>query len=562
MNLFSLAVLVQATPPEPPSLPPTPPTPPTPPPCVDDSAAAHEVYMSIPHIELGHESDTGSEHGCAELLAFGPADVCEPSGYFSTCCKTCTDLAEFQANLPCPTGPADVGEMLFSSKAWSSGRSGYDRWQRPPPVFHTPFLTMAPTAPYQSWGWPSTKVETLIMPIRMGTVDQQKQEITADYDINFAWLDSRLAFNSSCLNDKLVQMTGSQDTATTYLSPIFEDPRELIWVPRIIVDNAFPAGNQPSEILRSHTFQLHPSGRVWWKFRANYRIKCSMDFTRMPFDEQNCYVRMLSVEDRHRIHVFPAETTAAMLEENEYVMNDMSNLEWRCTKLSQARGGNLTRPLDVEKEYLDLKFSLKRETYYWKMQVILPVCLVVAISWCSFFIGRGAAPARVAMSIICFLTISNQRSAVVATLPRLPYSVDLFQYLFVSMSFVFYSVVEYSAANWLMRIEKRFEVAAAKIKSGEAKRAADGAAMVAPANVQVENGDRRSSFGAKDEMAQYRDSHAKQMKELLTGVDKHLINKHGQMVLRDEHLDVFSRYAYPFCYLIYLIAFITAHEGA
>ena len=174
---------VQATPPEPPSLPPTPPTPPTPPPCVDDNAAAHEVYMSSPHIELGQESDTSSEHGCAELLASGPADVCEPSGYFSTCCKTCTDLAEFQANLPCPTGPADVGEMLFSSKAWSSGRSGYDRWQRPPPVFHTPFLTMAPTAPYQSWGWPSTKVETLIMPIRMGTVDQQKQEITADYDM-------------------------------------------------------------------------------------------------------------------------------------------------------------------------------------------------------------------------------------------------------------------------------------------------------------------------------------------------------------------------------------------
>ena len=534
--------------------------------CVDDDAAAHELYLSLPTVEVDAEVDTGESSGCAELLAFGPPDTCEASGHFSTCCKTCTDLAEFKASLPCPTGPADATEMLFATQGWE-GRSGYDRRQRPPAAFHTPFMLFAPTAPYQGVGWPATKVQTLIMPVRMGSLDQQKQSVTVDYAINFAWYDSRLAFNDSCLADRAIVGNPTDPLQTAqYLPPYFDDPRDLIWVPRIIVDNAFPDGSQPSESERSHRLLIHPSGRVWWSYRANYRIKCSMDFKKMPFDEQHCHVRMLSVEDRHRVHIFPASATKEMLEGNESVLalEDMSNTEWSCQQLSQASGGNLARRLDGELEYFDLRFSLKRNTYFWKSQVIAPVCLVVAITYFSFFIDREAV-VRIIVGILCFLTLSNQRSTVVATLPRLPYSVDLQQFLLVSMCFVFFAIFEYALAHYLMRIEKRIEAVVAKVKAGEAKRMADelgasnrssrssmGSSVVFPSDVQLD----KDAINAK-----YRKSHHEEIKALLTGVDKYNVDKHGQVILRDQHLDIACRYLYPLCYSIYVVDFLTGRSA-
>ena len=85
--------------------------------------------------------------------------------------------------------------------------------------------------------------------------------------------------------------------------------------------------------------------------------------------------------------------------------------------------------------------------------------------------------------------------------------------------------------------------------------------MVSPANVTLESGDRRKSSSGEEEMAQYRDTHAEEMRALLTGVDKFLLNKHGQMIIRDQHLDIFSRYAYAFSYSIFMIAWMLAHEG-
>ena len=227
--------------------------------------------------------------------------------------------------------------------------------------------------------------------------------------------------------------------------------------------------------------------------------------------------------------------------------------------------------------------------------------MLLAISWASFFIARVAVPARVAMcalpptklgarhplnpilftprSIICYLTLTNLAGSVNASIPKVSYNVAVIDFIQFSRCCVFYSIIEYSLANWLMRVEKRIEAAAVKMAKQEAAReeAVRGSMDVPPGTVvelgevQV-NGDADSTTGSRrrrvkstvsrvflSRVSQAASSsvlkkrNGPAIREHLYGIDRHLVNSAGYPTIRDQHLDIFSRYAYPFACTIGMI---------
>ena len=152
------------------------------------------------------------------------------------------------------------------------------------------------------------------------------------------------------------------------------------------------------------------------------------------------------------------------------------------------------------------------------------------------------------------------------------YNVALIDFVQFSRWCVFYSIMEYALANWLMRVEKRIEAAAVKVaKQEEApEKATEGSADVPPGTlvelgeVQV-NGDaapatepptglRRRSIPSTvlSHAASFTDSVLKKrnnpaIKKHLHGVDRCLINSAGYMAFRDQHLDIFLALRLPFC---------------
>ena len=131
-------------------------------------------------------------------------------------------------------------------------------------------------------------------------------------------------------------------------------------------------------------------------------------------------------------------------------------------------------------------------------------------------------------------------------------------------------------------VEKRIEAAAVKVAKQEeaAEKATEGSADVPPGTlvelgeVQV-NGDaapatepptglRRRSIPSTvlSQAASFTDSVLKKrnnpaIKKHLHGVDRYLINSAGYMAFRDQHLDIFSRYAYPLVCTIGCIIYIS-----
>ena len=163
------------------------------------------------------------------------------------------------------------------------------------------------------------------------------------------------------------------------------------------------------------------------------------------------------------------------------------------------------------------------------------------------------------------------------------YNVALIDFVQFSRWCVFYSIMEYALANWLMRVEARIEAAAVKVAKQEAapEKAAEGSADVPPGTlvelgeVQI-NGDaappgtepptgvRRRNIPSTvlSQAASFTDSVLKKrdnpaIKKHLHGVERYLITSAGYMAFHDQHLDIFSRYAYPFVCTIGCIIFIS-----
>ncbi|KAJ8397622.1 hypothetical protein AAFF_G00436210 [Aldrovandia affinis] len=106
---------------------------------------------------------------------------------------------------------------------------------------------------------------------------------------------------------------------------------------------------------------------------------------------------------------------------------------------------------------LYIHFTLRRHVFFFLLQTYFPATLMVMLSWVSFWIDRRAVPARVPLGITTVLTMSTIITGVNASMPRVSYIKAVDIYLWVSFVFVFLSVIEYAAVNYLSTVQERKE---------------------------------------------------------------------------------------------------------
>ena len=105
------------------------------------------------------------------------------------------------------------------------------------------------------------------------------------------------------------------------------------------------------------------------------------------------------------------------------------------------------------------QFSVLTARYF---QVYIPSSLIVVMSWVSFWLNRGAAPARVGLGVTTVLTMTTLINSVNASLPKISYMKSIDIYLFVCFFMVFGALIEYACVGYTdKRInlrKKMFEV--------------------------------------------------------------------------------------------------------
>ncbi|XP_030884419.1 gamma-aminobutyric acid receptor subunit rho-2 isoform X2 [Leptonychotes weddellii] len=177
-----------------------------------------------------------------------------------------------------------------------------------------------------------------------------------------------------------------------------------IWVPDVFFvhsKRSFTHDTTTDNIM----LRVFPDGHVLYSMRITVTAMCNMDFSHFPLDSQTCSLELESC--------------------------------WY--------------------NRLYINFTLRRHIFFFLLQTYFPATLMVMLSWVSFWIDRRAVPARVSLGITTVLTMSTIITGVNASMPRVSYIKAVDIYLWVSFVFVFLSVLEYAAVNYLTTVQERKE---------------------------------------------------------------------------------------------------------
>ena len=80
----------------------------------------------------------------------------------------------------------------------------------------------------------------------------------------------------------------------------------------------------------------------------------------------------------------------------------------------------------------------------------IPTCLIVMMSWISFWIKPEAVPARVTLGVTSLLTLSTQHANSQKSLPPVSYIKAIDMFMSSCTLFVFFSLIEYAFVNVMM----------------------------------------------------------------------------------------------------------------
>uniref|UniRef100_A0A3Q2D6W9 GABA(C) receptor n=2 Tax=Cyprinodon variegatus TaxID=28743 RepID=A0A3Q2D6W9_CYPVA len=256
------------------------------------------------------------------------------------------------------------------------------------------------------------------------------QDFTMTLYLRHYWKDERLAFPSS--TNKSMTFDGRLV--------------KKIWVPDVFFvhsKRSFIHDTTTDNIM----LRVFPDGHVLYSLRVTVTAACNMDFSRFPLDSQTCTLE---------------------LESYAYTDEDLM-LYWKSGDESLSTDDRISLSQFLIQKFhttsrlafysstgwynrLYINFTLRRHIFFFLLQTYFPATLMVMLSWVSFWIDRRAVPARVSLGITTVLTMSTIITGVNASMPRVSYIKAVDIYLWVSFVFVFLSVLEYAAVNYLTTV--------------------------------------------------------------------------------------------------------------
>ncbi|KAF3425459.1 hypothetical protein E2986_06603, partial [Frieseomelitta varia] len=278
------------------------------------------------------------------------------------------------------------------------------------------------------------------------------------------WLDERLRFSDYGGRLKYLTLTDAS----------------RVWMPDLFFSNE-KEGHFHNIIMPNVYIRIFPNGSVLYSIRISLTLSCPMNLKLYPLDRQVCSLRMASCEYTNISKFLTVgqpttwyscgkrETLSKLLRTCTYHGSRWRNFiptiaTARRTPKSSTRSNREIRSTFAG-EYSCLKVDLlfKREFSYYLIQIYIPCCMLVIVSWVSFWLDQSAVPARVSLGVTTLLTMATQTSGINASLPPVSYTKAIDIWTGVCLTFVFGALLEFALVNYASRsdmhsdnIEKKY----------------------------------------------------------------------------------------------------------
>jgi hypothetical protein len=252
----------------------------------------------------------------------------------------------------------------------------------------------------------------------ISNIDSAAQTFTANLFLLFRWQDPRLV--------------NSETETKAYAA-------ESLWHPQWLIVNA------SSSMKRTfpETIDVAPDGSAVYRQRVLGSFSQPLDLHRFPFDSASFRVDIVVPGHRPEdIHFIADEAAvAAGMKMGVGIADDITLQDWRVTSVS-ARARPYVATPGVELAGYRIGFTADRKAQHYVLKVILPLVLIVMMSWAVFWIDPTMANPQVAVAITSMLTLIAYRFSIGSEVPKLSYLTALDAFILTSTILVFFSLVE------------------------------------------------------------------------------------------------------------------------
>jgi hypothetical protein len=269
-------------------------------------------------------------------------------------------------------------------------------------------------------------------------IDAVRDEYTFRGYVRTTWCDPRLAFDRA---------EAGRDARTTYGAAAAAEIQK-IWFP-----SAFPVDEVEGFQVLDRELRVRHDGTVQSNVNLSVRVVARFDLRRFPFDHQRLELAIESFRWPDDSLVFVAEPRATDF------AHDFSIPEWWIegvsTRVEESHALRSAKPFS--RLVLEIDVDRRGGFYLWK--ILLPVAVIVALSWTIFWMSDETAVNRIRLTATGVLTIVAYQFVVGRDLPRIAYltildKVMLVSFLLLAITAVPSLIVSYARADDMLRAKR------------------------------------------------------------------------------------------------------------
>ena len=288
--------------------------------------------------------------------------------------------------------------------------------------FSVPSLTMADLSRPGNGDDPTT-VSVRIFVLNVDKIATADQNFTANVYFEARWKDPRLA----------------HDSEATVVSPMMD-----IWNPRFQIVNRQSIAKSLPEVA-----EVSPDGAVLYRQRVWGSFSQPLHLQDFPFDRHTFTIRVAAVG------FSPDEIN--IVEESSMisgVSDDLSLADFRVEKTRMEVKPYQIAPDAPLISAAALQFVAVRESRYYVVKVLIPLVLIVAMSWITFFFEPKEAAAGIRLGATVMLTLIAYRFAIDSSLPKVAYLTRMDMFMLGATILIFASLMELVIASHMAKIDR------------------------------------------------------------------------------------------------------------